>query len=130
MPKTVCINLYEFFLRCFLHLCALFCNPGYIPKSEEEIDNSIGKIPWRRKWQPTPLFLLGKSHGQGSTMYSVLCIVHRVAESDMNEHTHTNKLINFIIRVLIPNSCQEQKSLTFCLTFKLTSYPETVFWIL
>ena len=23
-------------------------------------------IPWRRKWQPTPLFLLGKSHGQGS----------------------------------------------------------------
>ena len=61
---------------------------------------------------------------------SVLCIVHRVAESDMNEHTHTNKLINFIIRVLIPNSCQEQKSLTFCLTFKLTSYPETVFWIL
>ena len=23
-----------------------------------------GKIPWRRKWQPTPLSLLGKSHGQ------------------------------------------------------------------
>ena len=20
--------------------------------------------PWRRKWQPTPVFLLGKSHGQ------------------------------------------------------------------
>ena len=26
----------------------------------------IGKIPWRRKWQPTPLFLPGKSHGQRS----------------------------------------------------------------
>ena len=24
----------------------------------------IRKIPWRRKWQPTPLFLPGKSHGQ------------------------------------------------------------------
>ena len=24
----------------------------------------IGKIPWRRRWQPTPVFLLGKSHGQ------------------------------------------------------------------
>ena len=24
----------------------------------------VGKIPWRRKWQPTPGFLLGKSHGQ------------------------------------------------------------------
>ena len=22
----------------------------------------VGKIPWRRKWQPTPLFLPGKSH--------------------------------------------------------------------
>ena len=24
----------------------------------------IRKIPWRRKWQPTPAFLPGKSHGQ------------------------------------------------------------------
>ena len=26
----------------------------------------IRKIPWRRKWQPTPVFLLGKSHRQRS----------------------------------------------------------------
>ena len=26
----------------------------------------VGKIPWRRKWQPTPVFLLGKFHGQKS----------------------------------------------------------------
>ena len=25
----------------------------------------VGKIPWRRKLQPTPVFLSGKSHGQG-----------------------------------------------------------------
>jgi len=24
------------------------------------------KIPWRRKWQPTPVFLPGKFHGQRS----------------------------------------------------------------
>ena len=24
------------------------------------------KIPWRRKWQPTPVFLPGESHGQRS----------------------------------------------------------------
>ena len=24
----------------------------------------VRKIPWRRKWQPTPVFLPGKSHGQ------------------------------------------------------------------
>ena len=26
----------------------------------------VGKMPWRRKWQPIPVFLLGKSHGQKS----------------------------------------------------------------
>ena len=28
-------------------------------------DPWVGKIPWRRKWQPTTVFLPGKSHGQG-----------------------------------------------------------------
>ena len=23
----------------------------------------VGKIPWRKKWLPTPIFLPGKSHG-------------------------------------------------------------------
>ena len=36
----------------------VFGRPGFNPL--------VGKIPWRRKWQPTPLFLPGKSHGQGS----------------------------------------------------------------
>ena len=26
----------------------------------------VGKIPWRRKWQSTPVLLPGKSHGQRS----------------------------------------------------------------
>ena len=26
----------------------------------------VGNIPWRRAWQPTPVFLLGESHGQRS----------------------------------------------------------------
>ena len=29
-------------------------------------DPWVGKIPWRRKWQPTPVFLPGNLHGQGS----------------------------------------------------------------
>ena len=29
-------------------------------------DPWVGKIPGRRKWQPTPIFLPGKSHGQKS----------------------------------------------------------------
>jgi len=26
----------------------------------------LGRFPWRRKWQPTEVFLPGKSHGQRS----------------------------------------------------------------
>ena len=26
----------------------------------------LGRFPWRRKWQPTPVFFSGKSHGQRS----------------------------------------------------------------
>ena len=29
-------------------------------------DPSVGKTPWRRAWQPTPIFLSGELHGQGS----------------------------------------------------------------
>ena len=31
-----------------------------------DLDLWVGKIHWRREWQPTPVFLPGKSHGQRS----------------------------------------------------------------
>ena len=37
----------------------------------------VGKIPWRRVWQPTPVFLLGGSCGQRS----LWATVHGVARS-------------------------------------------------
>jgi len=38
-----------------------------LPASEgERFSPWVGKILWRRKWQPTPVFLPGKSHGQGT----------------------------------------------------------------
>jgi len=30
------------------------------------LDPWVGKILWRRAWQPTPVFLPGESHGQRS----------------------------------------------------------------
>ena len=30
------------------------------------LDPCVGKIPWKRKWQPTPIFLPEKPHGQRS----------------------------------------------------------------
>ena len=29
-------------------------------------DSCLGKIPWKRKWQPTPVFSPGEAHGQMS----------------------------------------------------------------
>ena len=37
------------------------------PANRRQQVPSLGRnIPWRRKWQPTPVFLPGKSHGQRS----------------------------------------------------------------
>ena len=41
-------------------------------------DPWVGKIPWRRKWQPTPVLLPGKSHGRRSLEQATL---HGVAKS-------------------------------------------------
>ena len=35
---------------------------------DNEFDPWVRKIPWKRQCQPTPVFLLGKSHGQRSLM--------------------------------------------------------------
>ena len=44
----------------------------------------VGKIPWRRKWQPIPVFLPGESHGQKSLAG---CNPWGCKESDMTEMT-------------------------------------------
>ena len=47
----------------------------------------VRKIPWRRKWQPTPVSLPGKSHEQRS----LAATVHGVAKSriPLSMHAHT-----------------------------------------
>ena len=54
-----------------------------LPKCERSgFDPWVGKILWRRKWQPTPVLLPGKSHGWRSVVaYSPWG--HK--ESDMTE---------------------------------------------
>ena len=48
-------------------------------------DSWVEKIPWRRKWQPTPVFLPGKFHGQRSLVGSS---PWGCKESDMTERIH------------------------------------------
>ena len=39
-----------------------------------QFDPWVGKIPWRRKWQSTPVFLPGKPHGQKSLECVCACV--------------------------------------------------------
>ena len=60
---------------------------------ETQVDPWVRKIPWRRKWKPTPVSLLGKSHG----WRSLVCYNpwgHK--ELDMIE-----RLILFMLSVLL-----------------------------
>ena len=44
----------------------------------------VGKIPWRRAWQPTPVLLPRKSHGQRSL---ASCSPWGLKKSDVTEAT-------------------------------------------
>ena len=58
-------------------VCLQCGRPGFEPW--------FGKIPWRKKWQSTPVLLPGKSHGQRSLVgYSLWGL----KESDTTERLH------------------------------------------
>ena len=56
---------------------------------EAQFDPWVGKLLWKRKWQPTPVFLPGESQGRGSL---VGCRLWGRTESDMTEATEQQKL--------------------------------------
>ena len=59
----------------------------------------VRKIPWSRKWEPAPVFLPGKFHGQvslatghGVTKSQTLSVrAHVRARARVHTHTHTLK---------------------------------------
>ena len=58
-------------------------------KQEMGFNPWVGKIPWRRAWQPTPGFLPGEFYGQRS----LAATVHRLGKSQtqlkqLSRHTH------------------------------------------
>ena len=56
------------------------------------LDLWVGKIPWKRKWQPTPVFLPGESHRQR-------CLVgyspwgHKESDMTYQLNNNNNKII-------------------------------------
>ena len=54
------------FLRAFKVALVEKNSPANAGDMRCGFDPWVRKIPWRRKWQPTPVFLPGESHGQRS----------------------------------------------------------------
>jgi len=49
----------------------LWCLSGKESTCQAGFDPWVGKIPWRRKWQPTPVFLLGNPRHRGAWQATV-----------------------------------------------------------
>ena len=79
-----------------------------------ELDPWVGKIPWRRAWQPIPLFVPEESHGQKSLVgYSPLN--HKESDTtEVTQHTHIQLFQHRLWKGLIfyPQSC-------FCTCIKI-----------
>ena len=59
------------------------------PMGRFVFDPWVGKIPWRREWQPTLVFLPGEFQGQRSLVWAT---AHRVTESVMTEQLTLDQL--------------------------------------
>ena len=69
--------------------------PGFNPWLE--------KIPWRKKWQPTPVFSPGESHGQRSLAgYSPGVTKRWTRLSDSAQHSTVN--VNMVIVLILVQS--------------------------
>ena len=124
--KTVFSSLYsllhEMFFECLLQLLRWCSGKEYTCKCRRykrwSFHPWVGKIPWRRKWQLTPVFWPGELHGQRSLVdYSSWgrkewdvtepLSLHEYIYTLTHAHTHTyiysTSLNNSLDRYLINN---------------------------
>ena len=80
-------------------------------------DPWVGKIHWKRAWQPIPVFLSGESHGQ-RTLAGCCPWGHK--ESDMTEWLSTHMLFKNIL--VGPGKFAERKTLDSPLSMCSTSF--------
>ena len=86
---------------------------------ETGFDPWVMKIPWRRKWQPTPVFLPVKSHGQRSLVVYGLLSHNRVSHDLV---TKQQQLIYYF-------SCRSEFFIHFLKSFHFLSFTSlNVIW--
>ena len=69
-----------------------------------EFDSWFRKIPWRRKWLPTPVFLPGKSHRQRSLVGYIVHGGHK--ELDMTEQLSPHGCLNPNSPIFLPQRAE------------------------
>jgi len=62
----------------------------------------VGKIPWRREWQPTPAFLPGESQGQRSLVGSVHEVTKELDTTEQLTLSLCHLLACKVISVTVP----------------------------
>ena len=60
-------------------------------------DPRVRKIPWTRAWQPTPVFLPGKSHDRGDWQTTV----HRIAKNQTRLRDYTTNNSGWILSMVL-----------------------------
>ena len=87
---------------------------------DEASISGLGRFPWRRKWQPTSMFLPGKSIGQ-RRLAGYSHGVTRVGLDLVTKHTHTLMIYYLFLVVAI-------KHLFFCLQIGFLRVYNLLFW--
>ena len=72
---------------------------------KDVFDPWLRKIPWRKAWKPTPVFLPGESHGQRNL--AGYCVVHGVTKSWTWLKWFSMHVYNYILSL-----CSEYKFMT------------------
>ena len=93
----------------------------------------VGKIPWRRKWQPTPVFLPGKSHG-GRKLADFSPWGLREFDIDSTHthtHTHTHTGILFRLKKWNPIICSsmDESWRNYAMWNKLVTEGKSTIWL-
>ena len=89
-------------------------------------DPWVRKIPWRRAWQPTPVFVPGESHGQRNLVCYLQSIgSRRVRHDSVTRHTHTGS----VSIILSSSSCLRKIMRASKLPFFSSCIQEENSWI-
>ena len=108
------------------------CNAGDCLQSRRPRFNPcVRKIPWRRKWQPTPVFLPGESHGERSLAGYSPGVTKNRSQLHHYHHQHHNSVLKLMLMLFshqvvsdsaTPWTAAQQSSLSLIISWSLPKF--------